>query len=75
MKAKKTSKKQKPAAYPPVHQEDPLLQEDHIIYQRKKEILSEKEKAEILLREANRIAGKSKTYTVAQSRKMIRRKP
>jgi len=37
-------------------------------------ILSEKDKKEILQREQDRVSGKSKTYTLAEAKKLIRRK-
>lgn len=49
------------------------LLEDQAVYETKSS-LTEKEKKEILQREENRVSGKSKTYTIAQSKKLIRRK-
>ena len=50
------------------------LLEDEAIYQTKSS-LTEKDKKEIRLREEMRAKGKSKTYTIGQSKKLISRKP
>lgn len=50
------------------------LLEDEVTYQTRP-ALTEKDKKEILRREENRVTGKSKTYTISQSKKLIRRKP
>jgi len=49
------------------------LLEDGVTYNIKSS-LTQKDKEEILRREQNRESGKSKTYTLAESKKLIRRK-
>ena len=49
------------------------LLEDEVVYQTQG-MLTEKEKKEVLQREQNRVTGKSKTYTLNQAKKLIRRK-
>ena len=49
------------------------LFEGEVVYQTKA-TLSEKDQKEILQREQNRVSGKSKTYTLSEAKKMIRRK-
>ena len=50
------------------------LLEDEVAYETKS-TLTEADKKEILLREQNRVSGKSKTYTLAQAIRHIKQKP
>jgi hypothetical protein len=49
------------------------LLEDEAVYETTS-TLTEADKEEILRREQNRVSGKSKTYTLSQAKKSIRRK-
>ena len=49
------------------------LLENEVSYNTKSS-MTEKDKREILRREQNRVSGKSKTYTLAESKKLLRRK-
>ncbi|MBL7732643.1 MAG: hypothetical protein JNM88_15810 [Chitinophagaceae bacterium] len=77
MKAKKTSKKQKPASIPPGKpsgaEKLPLLKEDAVIYEAKSRY-SALEKKELLAERDALISGATKGYTLEEARKLFRKK-